>query len=147
MSEDNDGYHPYVVKDFKVPSPNGQMYDVDDERSLKAIENVCKRPCLYGEFNHPNVSQFTNLEDKIRRCSEIALERSAVVVRDLSYNKEDKTLTGMIKPIGSVFPHLLESLNEGKVVFGMRALVKGFPLGDKGIAIDSIVTFDIISPG
>lgn len=147
MEKPEEEYVEFVIKDFNVHSPNGNMYNLDANCSQLAIQQFIGKHHTYGEKNHPS---FTDAEsdDCIKRMGEIDLNNVAVHITDLRYDEKTKQIIGKVKPFPKVYKDLIEDLKLNKIAFGMRSLC--FPYKKEGeektiYDIDKIITFDIIS--
>lgn len=137
-----DNQKKFLIKDFNVPAPNGNLYEVSDE----ILEKFCKRPRLYAEHGNPNVSQLAG-HSLTTRLLTTEMDKVVAEITSLEFNPENKTITGMVRPMATRMPFLLEQLERKEVVFGMRALVDhDKTVSDKPI-IREIITFDIIHSG
>lgn len=135
-----------VIKDFNVPAPNGNMYDLTDPSTLEAIRKFCERPHAMGEYGNPKFTGIIGQEEKIRRVSSIEIDKAVVEFTDMKFDAEKGTITGKVKPFGSLMPDLLEKFQNKEVTFGMRAFVGGPTDPDKKWPIHNIVTFDVVNP-
>lgn len=139
-----DGYHEFVIRDFKKPSLNGILYDLTDEATQDAIASLCKRNYVYGELGHPVMDLRTPFNEQVRRCMQVQLDRTVVEIRSIRFNETESTLHGYVKPVGEMFPNLLQLLRERKVTFGMRSFTNPSTRRLGREKIMQIVTFDII---
>lgn len=137
----------FVIKDFTRPAPNGNMYDLSDPATIKAIEKFCAKPEHMAELGNPRFTHFQDHNAKLARVSSIQMDNAVAVISQPQFNKEKGTITGLVKPFGGLMPDLLDQLQSNKVTFGMRAFVQPNVDLAKGHAIHGIVTFDVVNPG
>jgi len=146
-----------VIKDFTVPSLNGNVYNLDAPCTQLAIQKFIEKEHVYGELNHPYIStdkipfidpdtNSYNGNAVLKRISEIDLSNVAVHMTELRYDEEKKQIIGKIKPIPTIYKTLIEDLQQDKVRFGMRSLCYPYRTDGKDkLDIVDIVTFDIIN--
>lgn len=146
-----------VIKDFNIPSLNGQIYNLDARSTQVAIQEFVRKQEAFGELNHPydNVpgrtdpvldeEQYNNM---FNRITKIDLSNVVVHMKDLRYDEDKKQIIGKVKPVKGIYETLFQDLEQDKVRFGMRSLChtyKESPDGPVKLDIDSIITFDIIN--
>lgn len=130
-----------AIKDFKVPAPDGTLYDMSDETTLRAIDKFCLIDHHFCEHK-PNFKGLFGQTDP-SRVFLIDLKNCIATIKDLKFDKGSMVLIGTVEPLyDSHLNPILKKLESGECRFTMRSKVT--MTRDKLLKIKSIVGFNIV---
>ena len=160
LKTDADGYYEIPVMALKQISSNKTYYDaksfadiINSEKS--SFRDRLKSGCLYGEWGHPDLSQFKDKRESFARLVKVDESRVSHHIKSLSV--EDGAVEASLKPYGPYGQFLEDSLNTPTIntAFSLRSLTKDTrmksPKTNEDITYKNLIhltTFDfVLNPG
>ena len=151
---DSDGYRLCPVMALKQISSNKTYYDAKSFSDIINNEKSSFRDrlisgCLYGEWGHPDLSQFKDKRESFARLIKVDESRVSHHIKSLSV--EDGVVEASIKPYGPYGQFLEDSLNTPTIntAFSLRSLTKDTRMKDVTYKnLIHLTTFDfVLNPG
>ena len=160
LKTDSNGYYTIPVMALKKISSNNTYYDtpsfstiISDEKSN--FKDRLTSGCLYGEWGHPDLSQYKDKRESFQRLIKVDEDRVSHHIKSLSV--EDDVVEASIRPYGPYGSYLEDSFNTPTIntAFSLRSLTKDTrmksPETDKDVIYKNLVhltTFDcVLNPG
>ena len=158
LTTDANGYYLFPVMALKQESSNNTYYDSDSFSKIitkSTFRDRLESGCLYGEWGHPDFSQYKDKRESFSRLIKIDEDRVSHHIKGLSV--ENNIVEASLKPCGPYGKYLEESLDTPTIntAFSLRSLAKETriksPKTNKDIICKDIMhltTFDyVLNPG